>query len=243
MSINVMLADLANLDRPLFWAILVGWIITVILHEYAHGLVAHHGGDYTVEERGGLTLNPLVYIDPLNTIILPLIFLIAGGVPLPGASTRIRLDLIRTRAWISGTFLAGPAVNFVMFFVCVLPLHPKFGWAPLWLDEWTPLQMFLATLGCLQMVSVVLNLLPVPGFDGFGAILPWLPREIQRKAFSPQARIYLLLGILVVFINYGNELFSYVLLPPLIFILKLMQFGDLEQYNLLKAFSIGLFGH
>lgn len=57
--------------NPLFWAVLVGWILSVVLHEFAHGLVAHLGGDYTIKERGGLTLNPLAYVDPVFSLLLP----------------------------------------------------------------------------------------------------------------------------------------------------------------------------
>src|SRR5687768_11485576 len=73
-----------NWESPLFWAVMVGWIMSVILHEFAHGVVAYLGGDYTIRERGGLSLNPLVYIDPVGSLLLPAVFLLLGGIPLPG---------------------------------------------------------------------------------------------------------------------------------------------------------------
>ena len=64
-----------DFQSPLTWAILIGWIMSVVLHEFAHGLVAYLGGDYTIKERGGLTLNPIQYIDPVISLLA------AGGLP------------------------------------------------------------------------------------------------------------------------------------------------------------------
>ena len=55
--------------------VLIGWIISLCLHEFSHALVAYWGGDTTVKDKGYLTLNPLKYTDPLMSIILPLVFL------------------------------------------------------------------------------------------------------------------------------------------------------------------------
>src|SRR5438067_10238941 len=100
-----------NVQNPLLWAVLIGWILSVVLHEFAHGLVAYVGGDYTIKERGGLTLNPLQYVDPLMSIVLPAIFLLMGGIPLPGGATYIRRDLLRNKLWNSLVSAAGPAMN------------------------------------------------------------------------------------------------------------------------------------
>src|SRR4051794_38420039 len=89
----------AAFDNPLVWALLIGWILTVVLHEFAHGLVGYLGGDYTIKERGGLSLNPLQYVDPVMSLILPAIFLLMGGIPLPGGVTFIRQDLLKNDLW------------------------------------------------------------------------------------------------------------------------------------------------
>src|SRR5438270_14100773 len=82
-------------SNPLLWALIIGWILSVTLHEFGHGLVAYLGGDYTIRERGGLTLNPLQYVDPLMSILLPAVFLLMGGIALPGGATYVRTDLLR----------------------------------------------------------------------------------------------------------------------------------------------------
>ena len=53
-----------------FIVVLVGWIFSLTLHEFSHALVAYYGGDYTVREKGYLT-NPLKYIHPVTSILLP----------------------------------------------------------------------------------------------------------------------------------------------------------------------------
>jgi len=179
---------IVSLSNPrLFAAVLVGWIISVILHEFAHGIVAYWGGDYTIKERGGLTLNPLQYIHPVFSIVVPVLILIIGGVPLPGGATYIRRDLLRSVFWDTAVSLAGPAMDFLVFLACAIPLHPHFGWVnpragP---EGWTNPQLFMAALALLNLVAMILNLAPVPPLDGFQAIAPYLPDEIREKAMTP----------------------------------------------------------
>jgi Zn-dependent protease len=189
-----------NLANPLLLALIVGWIMTVVLHEFAHGLVGYLGGDYTIRERGGLTLNPLQYIHPVYSLLLPAVFLMLGGIPLPGGVTYVRRDLLRNRAWESAVSLAGPAMNFLIFICLSLPFHPVIGWIHPGLDEtqWTSTQMFLCGLAQLQMMAVVLNLIPIPPLDGFGAISPYLSNELRTKLTTPPTSTILFIMLFVV---------------------------------------------
>src|SRR6476469_3345374 len=136
----------ANFSSPLFWAVFIGWILSVTLHELGHGVVGWLGGDYTIRERGGLTLNPLQYVDPVMSIILPAVFLLMGGIPLPGGSTFVRRDLLRGRGWDTAVSLAGPAMNLILFGLLAIPLLPSVGWIDASIDytEWTTAQKFVA---------------------------------------------------------------------------------------------------
>ena len=58
-----------------FLVVLIGWIFSLSLHEFAHALVAYYGGDTSVRDKGYLTFNPLKYTHPLYSIALPLLFL------------------------------------------------------------------------------------------------------------------------------------------------------------------------
>ncbi len=189
---------LANLSSPLFWAVLIGWILSVVIHEFAHGLAGHFGGDYTVRERGGLSLNPLQYVDPMMTLILPAIFLLMGGVPLPGGATYIRMDLIRSRWWQTAVALAGPLSNLLLFLALAIVVHPKVGWVDysLSVSEWSPAQQVVAALAFVQIFAVFLNLIPVPPLDGFNAIRPHLQLATQEKFSAPGATLF---GLFIVF--------------------------------------------
>ena len=78
-----------------FVIVTVLWVFSVCLHEFGHALVAYRGGDYTVREKGYLTMNPLHYTDPLFSILMPLLFLAMGGIGLPGGAVYIERQLLR----------------------------------------------------------------------------------------------------------------------------------------------------
>jgi Zn-dependent protease len=163
--------------------------MSVVLHEFAHGVVGYLGGDYTIRERGGLTLNPLQYIDPIFSLLIPAVIFLMGGLPLPGGVTYIRKDLLRSRGWESAVSAAGPAMNFVLFLICALPMHPTLGWitpAPV-NGQWSTTLLFMGAFAWVQLIAVLFNLVPVPPLDGFGIIEPYLDYETRQK-LTPQFR-------------------------------------------------------
>ena len=178
-----MLAEVADLQGPLFWALFIGWALSVVLHEFAHGLVALLGGDYTIRERGGLSLNPLQYVDPLMSIVMPLVFMLLGGLPLPGGATYVRRDLLRGKLWVTAVAAAGPATNFLLYLLLTLSLNPHFGWvgANESVADWTPAQRLVGALAFVQLLSVLLNLIPVPPLDGFMMISPYLNKSVRER--------------------------------------------------------------
>jgi Zn-dependent protease len=188
----------ADFHSPLLWAVVAGWTMSVVLHEFAHGIVAHFGGDYTIADRGLLTLNPLKFVDPLFSIAMPLFFMLKGGLPLAGGVTYVRDDLLRSRGWATAVSLAGPAMNFLLFLLLILPFQSRWGWIhpAATLDQWTPLQIFLAVLGMLQFVVCIINLIPIPPLDGFNAIKPWFDAGTRELLSTPPARF---IGIFVLF--------------------------------------------
>jgi len=177
---------MVDFSNPLLWAVLIGWIMSVVLHEFAHGLVAHWGGDYTVRERGGLTLNPIQYIDPVMSIVLPIAIFLIGGIPLPGGVTYVRRDLLRSRAWDAAVSAAGPLMNFLLFLALVMPFHPKLRWVePTAISEAGNAVVFMGAMALLQMVSVLFNLIPIPPLDGFGIISPFMDPRTREKFMTP----------------------------------------------------------
>ena len=176
-----------------FVFVLAGWILSLILHEFAHAFVAWRGGDFSVVEKGYLTLDPRRYTDPLTSIALPLLFLVIGGIGLPGGAVWINRGLLRSRATMSLVSLAGPSVNLLLAAVCLLPLTSGLVTEA----EQPVLAPALAFLGFLQIVAFVLNMLPVPGLDGYGTIEPHLPDDLQQL-LAPVGRwgMLILVGVL-----------------------------------------------
>jgi Zn-dependent protease len=174
---------------------MVGWIMSVTLHEFAHGLVAYLGGDYTIRQRGLLTLNPLRYANPLMTFILPLLFVMMGAIPMVGAATYVNVGLLRTKWWRTLTSLAGPAVNFLLFVACIVPLYPAFHWLDPLADPstFTPAQIFCGAMALVQLLAFFINMIPLPPLDGFNAVAPYLPTNVSSRLRDPQIAIGILL--------------------------------------------------
>src|SRR5512146_2988962 len=106
-----------------FSIVLFGWIFSLCLHEFSHALVAYYGGDYTVREKGYLTFNPLKYTHPVYSIVLPLLFVMIGGIGLPGGAVYIERWRLRSRRWETAVSLAGPAANLLLAVVLGLLLR------------------------------------------------------------------------------------------------------------------------
>jgi Zn-dependent protease len=157
-----------------FAIVLFGWIFSLCLHEFSHALVAYFGGDYTVREKGYLTFNPLKYTHPLFSIVLPLLFLILGGIGLPGGAVYIERWRIRSRWMLSLMSLAGPLSNLLV--AIVLGLILRFSDS---IDE--SLLPGLSFLLVLQVSAVLFNSIPVPPFDGYNVLEPFLPEVIRTQ--------------------------------------------------------------
>ncbi|MEU6085786.1 site-2 protease family protein [Streptomyces sp. NPDC047085] len=165
-----------------FLFVTAAWIVSLCLHEYAHARTALHSGDITVGAKGYLTLNPLKYTHALLSIVLPVVFVIMGGIGLPGGAVFIERGRIRGRWRHSLVSAAGPLTNVLFAAVCT---------APFWLHalDGVPLvfRYALAFLALLQVTAAILNFLPVPGLDGYGVIEPWLSYQVKRQVepFAP----------------------------------------------------------
>ncbi len=162
------------MDFLTFFVVLVGWVFSLCLHEFSHALVAYLGGDWTVREKGYLTFNPLKYTHPVFSLLLPLLFLVMGGIGLPGGAVYIETWRLRNDYWRSAMSLAGPMANVLVAIVLAILLNVTSIGS-------TALGPGLAFLAYLQVMAVVLNLLPVPPFDGFGVIEPFLPYDLRMR--------------------------------------------------------------
>ena len=167
-----------------FAFVMVGWILSVMVHEFSHAAVAWLGGDRTVVEKGYLSFDPRRYGDLGVSLVIPLVALVMGGIGFPGGAVYIRNDLIRGPLWRSAASLAGPAATLVVLLALSFGLAFWLGWGVQGPGQ-AALFEALSMLAFLQAMGLILNLLPIPGLDGFGAIRPFLPAGLSphlRKA-------------------------------------------------------------
>jgi Zn-dependent protease len=161
----------------IFVFVMSGWLVTLCLHEFGHALVAYWGGDTSVETRSYLSLDPMRYVQPGLSLFIPLLFVAIGGFGFPGGAVYIDHRRLRGRAVESLVSAAGPFATFVCLLLLVIPF-----WLGLQLRYSPEFFAGLAFLAFLEVTALVLNLLPLPGLDGFGIIAPYLPRPLRTQA-------------------------------------------------------------
>jgi hypothetical protein len=180
-------------------------IIAITLHEAAHGYAAWALGDQTAKRLGRLSLNPLVHIDRVGTLILPGFLLISQLITLGrveymfGWAKPVPVDAQRFADPRRGMMLvaaAGPLMNFVLAWLGGLALHLVF-WLPhaQGLLAVTALINFIAT----NLVLALFNLLPIPPLDGGRIVVGLLPEALALR-WARLERVGMLLVLLGVFI-------------------------------------------
>jgi Zn-dependent protease len=157
---------------------LVPLVIAIVFHEVAHGLVARQLGDPTAEQLGRLTLNPFRHVDPVGTVILPMVLALAKA-PIFGWAKPVPVDYLRLRhprRDMVLVALAGPGMNFLLAGVAALLLTLMSGSVAV-----TPTSDFIAqnlvNFILINIFLAVFNLIPLPPFDGGHVVEGLLPRQ------------------------------------------------------------------
>lgn len=178
-----------------------GWVLSLCLHEFGHAFVAWKGGDHGIAQTGYLSLDPRQYVDPLNSIVLPLVFTILGGFGFPGGSVLVDRSAIRSRVWRSAVSAAGPAMNLlVLGFLALLYQMAH--------DDADTLRAVLAVSTLFQGTALILNLLPIPGLDGYGILQPWLPEGARAAGDRLALHSGLVLaGLFLLSSGFGRAIF------------------------------------
>ncbi len=198
---------------------IVALIFSAIVHEYAHGWVAMKLGDHTAEDAGRLTLNPIPHLDPIGSILLPMLlllsktgFFIAWAKPVPYNPNNLRDQKYGDLK----VALGGPGSNLALalFFgilARLLPLAHQFkltlaanvlmsdGDAVLGLMQGQPLAaMFvLSIIFCfVNLALMIFNLIPLPPLDGSKIILPFLSYRNQMRYHQLSAYGFIIILVL-----------------------------------------------
>lgn len=156
-----------------FVFVMAGWVVSLCLHEFGHAYVAWKGGDHEILGTGYLSLDPRLYVDPFTSLVLPILFTLLSGIGFPGGAVYVNRHYLRSKAWQSAVSLAGPAMNlFCLLGLMLLYLATS--------PESATLRAVLGISALFQSTAIVLNLLPIPGLDGYGVLRPWLPDSIRE---------------------------------------------------------------
>ncbi|MCZ6717791.1 MAG: site-2 protease family protein [Gammaproteobacteria bacterium] len=186
--------ELSLLQKILVWAPPVLFAIT--FHELAHGWMARRLGDPTAEMLGRLTLNPIKHVDPIGTVLVPTVLLLAGGFifgwakPVPVTWENLK-NPKRDMALVA---IAGPAANLLMiiFWAALVKLAVILAGSLDWVAQ--PLAYMGRAGVFINSILLILNLFPLPPLDGSRVLSAMLPGPMawQLSRIEPYGLIILL---------------------------------------------------
>ena len=187
-------------------------IISIILHELAHGYAADRMGDPTPRLAGRLTLNPMVHIDWFGSVLLPALLIFSGAPFVLGWAKPVPFNphYLDNKKWGGALVaLAGPLTNIALALVFAAAL------------QWIPLSPFMSTVAIGVVVTnialAIFNLIPIPPLDGHHILFAVLPEKYDRLKQTLRNHSFL---ILIVFV-----LFIWQIISPLIMYLSRLHLG------------------
>ena len=208
------------------WALPVLFAIT--LHEVAHGWVAKKFGDTTAQSLGRLSLNPLKHIDPVGTILVPIVLILVTGYafgwakPVPVNFNQLR-NPKKDMVWVAA---AGPFANVLMTIIWSIILITAIGGTGSG-NKFAEFFVYMSMAGIfINLVLMVLNLLPIPPLDGGRVLSGLVPNNISAllSKIEPYG-LFILLGLM--FMGLLNKL---VFTPSILILFFIMSFlGILPQ--------------
>ncbi len=209
MDIEAILREVSVLALPVLFAI--------TLHEAAHGYVARHFGDLTAYQAGRISLNPLRHIDPVGTILVPLIvyfttamagqgFLFGWAKPVPVNFSRLRHPK-KDMLWVAA---AGPLANLAMAILWIFVANISGSFPAGGSAEWF---YAMAEKGILiNVILMVLNLFPLPPLDGGRIAVSLLPNPYAYRFARIEPYGMIILVVLLVTGILGAVLWPFVVL-------------------------------
>jgi len=206
---------------------LIPLVVAIVLHEISHGWVASAFGDPTARERGRLSLNPLRHVDPIGTVILPLVLAVTGAPvfgwakPVPVVAARMR----RPRLHMMIVALAGPGMNLFLALVAGIVLALVRATVAPGGVAWLFLMLNLINFIAINIFLAVFNLLPLPPFDGGHVVEGLLPRRAARHYRKLGRFGFLLLIFLLLILPMlvpGADVVERVVRPPVDALLRLI---------------------
>jgi Zn-dependent protease len=193
-------------------------VFAITCHEVAHGWIASRFGDQTARDRGRLTLNPIAHIDPVGTIVVPLMLAFANA-PIIGWAKPVPVDFRNLRSPkkdMGYVAAAGPVTNLLLAAICGILFHLLSMGLALGsgtaLSFFSPLRLMLLVGVQVNVMLAIFNLLPIPPMDGSKVAISVLPLRYAR-VFARMERYGIFPLLLLLLIPETNRLIGRVIDP------------------------------
>jgi Zn-dependent protease len=187
-------------------------VISIVIHEVSHGYAAYIQGDLTAYYEDRLTLNPLKHVDPIGSVLVPLVTSIMGfpfgwAKPVPFNPYNLR----NQRWGEMFVAIAGPGSNIAI--AIIFGLIVRFSNMPLT----SPFIGFSMIVIWVNLALAVFNLIPIPPLDGSKVLFAFLPYQLQRYRIALEQYSFFLVLILIVLPQF-SILFRFIVLNALVLV-------------------------
>jgi Zn-dependent protease len=198
----------------IFW--LIALFVSITFHEFMHAWSANYLGDPTAKAMGRVSLNPIVHIDPIGTVLLPLFLIIANVGIVFGWAKPVQINPNNFKDYKVGqalTAIAGPIGNLILILLFAAAYHL--------IPDKNLFTLLLVIMVNINLILMIFNLLPIPPLDGSKVLYRFISHEAAAKL--EQYGIYILLAF--IFFFSGR-----VILPALVFLLDLLNMPTVGVY-------------
>lgn len=175
-------------------------LLSVIIHEVMHGVVALYFGDTTAQRAGRLTLNPIPHIDPIGTLVLPAVLILTGSPIVFGWAKPVPVNPLNFTKFKPGelwTSAAGVISNFILALLAAGLFHLTLPFASF------PVLQILTYATHINLILAVFNLIPVPPLDGSKILMTLLPNDLAKEYISLE-RYGVIILLILLLIPVGN---------------------------------------
>lgn len=182
-------------------------IVSAVLHEFSHGYAAYLLGDPTAEMEGRLSLNPLVHLDPIGSVLLPLLLVLTQSPFILGWAKPVPYNPYNFKKRRSGELIvaiAGPASNLILALIFGLMLR--------FLELSVPITEVFDAIVIINILLMVFNMIPIPPLDGSKILFNILPYTQKTQEFRSRLERYGLFIFIFFLLFLWDYIFPIVLL-------------------------------